>query len=104
EHLVSLVNYESWADPTREAGRHEPRLTDDRGQTYRRVSFAPGTDLAGSSGDTFLTPGKPIVDLLVFEAPPLEGIQFLRLELPASAFGGAGTLRFQIPKASIKTN
>jgi hypothetical protein len=103
EHAVSLVNYETWADPTRESARHEPRLTDDRQRSYRRVGFGPGTELVGSSGDTFLTPGRAALDVLVFEAPPLEEVQFLRLELPAKAFGGAGTLRLQIPKSLIKT-
>lgn len=102
EHLVRLANYESWADPTREAARHEPRLVDDRERSYRRVSFGPGAELAGSSGDTFMTPGKPVVDVVAFEAPPLDGVDYLRLELPASAFGGAGALRFQIPKSAIR--
>ena len=39
-------------------------------------------------------------DLVVFELP-VENIQWLRLELPASNFGGSGMLRFEIPMSNV---
>jgi hypothetical protein len=37
----------------------------------------------------------------VFEAP-VDGISYLRLEVPAWAIDGTGTLRFQIPASMIQ--
>ena len=39
--------------------------------------------------------GGAIDDVITFEASQVD-VGFLRLELPASAFGGKGQLRFQI--------
>jgi hypothetical protein len=49
---------------------------------------------------TSVYPGKQIEDLLVFE-PPIDNVKFLRLELPAGAFDGTGSLYLQIPKSMI---
>jgi hypothetical protein len=46
-------------------------------------------------------PGKSVEDVVVFEEPVARA-EYLRLELPASAFGGTGKLRFQIPKSMIE--
>jgi hypothetical protein len=45
-------------------------------------------------------PGKFTEDTLFYETP-LDNISYLHLELPASAFGGTGMLRLQIPKSMI---
>jgi hypothetical protein len=39
--------------------------------------------------------------VVVFEGPVARA-EYLRPELPASAFGGTGKLRFQIPKSMIE--
>ncbi len=83
-------------------GRYAASLTDNFGNPYKRLSLDPGSQVPGQiSSATSIYPGKRLEDLLVFE-PPIENLQFLRLELPAAAFGGTGTLRLQIPKTMIR--
>jgi hypothetical protein len=50
---------------------------------------------------TSIRPGKSVEDVIVFEESVARA-EYLRLELPASAFGGTGKLRFQIPKSMIE--
>jgi len=72
---------------------------DDFGNTYKRGRFVGGAPLGQLTTES-IYPNKTIQDLLVFE-PPIDTIEYLRLELPASAFGEKGTLRFEIPKEWI---
>jgi hypothetical protein len=44
---------------------------------------------------------KLIRDVLVFEAPAI-GFEYLRLELPCSAFGAPDKFRLEIPKRMIE--
>jgi hypothetical protein len=97
-----VVDFETWADPLLVPGRHNPSLTDDSGRPYSRVTFSPRATAGGHAGLAHLTPGKFVDDALVFPVPPLGQVEYLRLELPASAFGGSGTLRLQIPRSMIK--
>jgi hypothetical protein len=48
-----------------------------------------------------INPGESLEDVLVYHAPR-EDPKDLRLELPASAFGGFGTIKFRIPTSMIK--
>ena len=76
-------------------------LQDDSGKRYQRLCRGPGGEILGQARTAIsLDPGKPLEDLLVFE-PPMNEIRFLRLDLPATAFGDTGSLRFQIPKELI---
>jgi hypothetical protein len=62
----------------------------------RDAQLAPERDGAAS-----IWPGKSVEDVVVFEEPVVRA-EYLRLELPASAFGGTGKLRFQIPTEMIE--
>jgi hypothetical protein len=84
------IRYESWG-----SGRHAPLLTDDKGKSYSLVAAEPDARLPGQVLKALLVPGKPVNDLLVFEAPA-DKVLSLRLELPADAFGGKGALRLKI--------
>lgn len=76
-------------------------LTDNFGNSYKRLSLDLGAQVPGQiTSATSVYPGKRIEDLLVFE-PPIDKLQYLRLNLPATAFGGTGNVRLQIPKAMI---
>jgi hypothetical protein len=78
------------------------RLIDSTDRSYSLAVLPPGSVAAGqldAAGD--LPPGKFIKDLIVFE-PPAPGFQYLRLELPAAAFGGTGTLRFQLNRSMVR--
>src|SRR5207249_2399630 len=90
--------------PLSEGAPHEPKLTDNLGRVYRRAAYGAGVEVSGVAGSRELTPNKLVKDLLIFEPLPLDGVEFLHLELPASALGGAGTLRLQIPRAMIQTS
>src|SRR5262249_7986249 len=77
------------------------RLVDNFGNIYRRRDPDPLSQVLGQVRETkSIHPGERLEDLLVFEKP-LPNVQSLRLELPASAVGGSGTFRFQIPKNMI---
>src|SRR5438132_3852782 len=81
--------------------RNAATLTDNFKNPYKRLSPELGAQIPGQiSTPTSVYPGKRVEDLLVFE-PPVDKVQFLRLELPATAFGGTGSLRLQIPKEMI---
>jgi hypothetical protein len=95
------VPYESWGEPA--AGREAdlPRLHDSTGKTYRLRSFDPGVEVVGRTPHASLSPGKYVDDVLVFE-PPTVIPEYLRLELPASACGGGGTFRLQLPREMVQ--
>jgi DNA-directed RNA polymerase subunit RPC12/RpoP len=75
-------------------------LKDNFENVYKRISFGGVADIEGQVNSASVYPGKPINDLLVFE-PPIDKASSLRLELPASAFGGEGRLRIEIPADMI---
>jgi hypothetical protein len=82
--------------------RNAASLTDNLGRTYQRIGLYLGAQIPGQvRTPTALPPGKRLEDLLVFE-PLLDKIEFLRLTLPAAAFGDTGVLRLHIPKAMIR--
>jgi hypothetical protein len=90
------IAYRSWQGSSPESAR----LEDDRGKTYATADLKTSQEIAGHIDSADLSPGRVVTDVLVFEAPR-SGIKFLRLELPASAFGGTGTLRLQIPASMV---
>jgi hypothetical protein len=95
------IDYESWGDANRLINEHAPRLADNFGNFYKRVHFGLGTTIFQQIKSASIRPGESVADLLVFEEP-LNNVEYLRLELPESAFGGTGTMRFQIPRGMIK--
>lgn len=89
------------AEPQTTSERNAASLTDNFNNSYKRMSLDLGAQIPGQiTTASSLYPGKQLEDLLVFE-PPIDKIQYLRLELPAAAFGGTGSLRLQIPRAMI---
>ncbi len=92
------VDFEAW-NPELEF-RRTVTLSDDAGNSYKPVNFGVGTVVQGTSGEDSIYPGKSVRDCVVFEAP-VDGVQTLKLTLPASAIGGEGDLRFEIPASLI---
>jgi hypothetical protein len=76
-------------------------LTDNAGNNYRQTPLHMIFGAKIVSQDQSLRPGKLTETELVFP-PPLDAIEYLRLELPPSGFSGSEPLRFQIPKAAIQ--
>ncbi len=76
-------------------------LLDNAGNNYKQT---PGLVLSGAKltvgEDHAVRPGQSAESELVFP-PPLDTIEYLRLELSPAGFGGDEPLRFQIPKAMI---
>jgi HEAT repeat protein len=89
-----VVTFEGW----KPAGPTTPRLTDNFGKAYRSV--APGQRDTRASRPESIPPSKTATDLLAFERPG-DRVRFLRLELPAAAFGGQGSLGLEIPNVMI---
>jgi len=78
------------------------RLTDNLGNTYEPKTFT-GVTIEGQLGRESLYPHEPVTEVLVFERPvESEQLRYLRLELPAMAFGEIGRLRFEIPAEMIE--
>lgn len=101
ENATKKLDYTSWS--VRIPAAPPVRLVDNFGNEYALKSFTShGMEVEGqvSGGKGSIYPGKPTDDVLVFE-PPIEKARFLRLELPAAAFGEQGTLRFEIPMTMV---
>ena len=75
------------------------QLTDNFGNRYKAIHF--GLDeIEGQAKSESIYPGKSVKDLLIFEKP-IDKVELLMLELPASNFGGTGMLRVRIPNEMI---
>jgi hypothetical protein len=96
------IDYESWGDTSQLFDKHIPSLSDNFGNSYKRVTFGFATKVVGQQRQASIHPGQSITDLVVFEAP-LANVQYLQLDLPTSAFAGAGKdLKFRIPASMIQ--
>jgi hypothetical protein len=91
--------YNTWV-PDLEAAKSVSKLTDDRGNELKRVTFGFGNNVVGRTVLDTLTPGKVIGDLLVFEAPAT-GANSFHLELPGANCGIKGEFQFNIDAAAI---
>jgi hypothetical protein len=94
------INYRGAGDQATKFGEGAPRLTDDQGKPYQVVNFGKDKPIAGQADATAIDGGKSVTDLLVFDRPA-DSSQYLKLELPGSNFGGAGKVKFKIPKSYI---
>jgi hypothetical protein len=85
---------------------HAGTLRDTKGKTFKLKRFDASWEIKGQvHSPVGIFPGKSIEDILVFEAPPLKDIPaHMRLELPASAFGGEGNLQFEIPGSKVSVS
>src|SRR5262249_23347253 len=79
------------------SGRDKPNLIDDKATSYALV---PNTQLPPSA---VIAPGDAVVHRLAFRCKgSIRDANYLRLELPASAFDGFGQLRLEMPKIMIQ--
>jgi len=91
--------YNTWV-PDLEAAKTVARLTDDRGNELKRVTFGFGNNVRGRTVLDTLTPGKVIGDLLVFEAPAA-GAKSFHLVLPGANCGVKGEFHFDIDARAV---
>jgi ribosomal protein S27E len=95
------VEYRGWAGHDFDIGRSAGNIDDDLGNSYKRIGFGFANKVLGQIQSESIYPGKSITDVLVFEEP-IQKAKFLKLELPASAFDGTGSLRIKIPMDMIE--
>jgi hypothetical protein len=99
---IRTVDYTSWSLGA--AKNEAPELKDDLARGYRMKSKTAfkNYSVQGQLSKTSVAPGGKIQDVLVFASPDANAkVKFLRLSLPASAFGEKGTLNFEVPIAMI---
>lgn len=86
--------------PGARAPEHLPKLTDGGGATYR---LRPNPDTGPVEGlhQSTVFPMAVVDELFAFEMASLVS-GALRLEVPAAAWGGRGTVHFRIPPAMIQ--
>ncbi len=96
---TKLLDYRTWAGGDFVLKRDFATLSDNFGNSYKRVTFGIDEPVGRVKRDS-VYPGKSITDVLVFE-PPVDKVQYLRIELPANNFEGAGVIRFEIPRNMI---
>ncbi|MFQ5731362.1 MAG: hypothetical protein ACE5KM_05335 [Planctomycetaceae bacterium] len=90
------TTYKSWGSRFTDFSSEErARLTDNLGNKYTNSHFGFGATVVGQLKTESIYPVKSVTDVLVFEAP-VQKATILKLELPASAFGGTGMLRMKI--------
>jgi hypothetical protein len=95
------LDFQGW-NRTLSARQHRALLTDNFGNTYKRVEFGLGTSVLGAEEEASIHPGKHVTAVLVFEAP-VQNTTYLRLELDPSAVGDRGSpVRFHIPGSMIQ--
>jgi hypothetical protein len=95
--VTRKIAYTSWGDLGPEDA---PLLHDNQGKSYPMRKFDPAAVVKGHVKNATIPSMKFLEDVLVFEAPP-SSIAFLHLDLPASAAGTEGRLRFEIPRTMI---
>src|SRR5262249_39612767 len=83
--------------PGRTGEKVSPTLTDNTGKVYQERNVLDDTEVVGKSS---IFPVSVIDEVFVFEPPP-PGLDSLRLEIPASLWGGSDTFRFTIPNSMI---
>jgi hypothetical protein len=85
------VDYAGWSD----SDRKNISLKDDAKAAYKLLDVIVEPKEAKTIGM-----GKPVTAKLIFE-PPSSKAKVLRLEMPGSAIGEQGMLKFQVPCAKI---
>lgn len=81
-------------------GEEAATLVDNFGNIHKHNHFGLGTKIRGQSRETYIDPESEHFDLLIFD-PPIARFQSLTLEIPASAVGQSGRVRFFIPKSMV---
>jgi hypothetical protein len=85
---------------------HAATLRDTKGKTFKLKRFDASWEIKGQVHSAVgVFPGKSVEDILVFDAPAAKDLpSHMRLELPASAFGGEGNLQFDIPGSKVNVS
>jgi hypothetical protein len=98
---ATKVQYASWSG--RGPSGAGVSLTDNLGRPCPAAAFPSGYVVEGQiTRPATVDPSGAIRDVLPFRKPvELGTLKYLRLQLPAAAFGGKGTLNFEIPREML---
>lgn len=99
--VAQQTPYEPWAERAESPSKNPPTLTDNQGRTSTQKTFDPDRKVVGRADRDALNPGHQVKEVLVYPVPARD-VEYLRLMLPASAFGLTGEFRFQIPRSMIR--
>ncbi len=75
-------------------------LIDNFGNSHRHAYWSGLNKVVGQLKSTAIYPKEGREDVLIFDLP-VERMEYLLLELPASAFGASDSFRFKIPRKMI---
>lgn len=100
--LFKVLSYEPWNDTAKGPSKNQPVLLDDAKRLYVQHAFSGDLKVVSNreEGD-YVTNGRALDDILVYPVPD-PNIEYLRLKLPAAAFGQDGDFRFHIPRAMME--
>jgi hypothetical protein len=98
---AAKINYRTWGSSPFRFDSNFATLTDDLGNTYKRISFGASDKIDGRVDSGSVYPDKPIEDLLIFETP-LAKAKTLTLEMPGANVGQTGAFRLKIDRDQIK--
>jgi hypothetical protein len=87
----------NWSSPRNE--KPFLTLTDSTGKVYAPRTV-PGVRTAEEVRKSSLFPVTVVEEVFAFEPPPAS-VESLRLEVPVSAWGGAGVFRFTVPNTMV---
>lgn len=93
------LGYNTWSDGYN--FNRKARLTDNFGNAYALMVSSGMLDYEGYTKEDNIYPKKSITELVMFEVP-VDTIEHLNLELPATNVSGSGYFRIRIPKDMVK--
>jgi hypothetical protein len=95
---AAKMNYDGWAREPMPIGSSFASITDDLGNTCKRVPPSRGLEkwVGQVDGPEHIEAGKTLTDVLIFSLPNNKA-QKLMLDLPRTNLGGKGALRIEVP-------
>jgi len=101
------LTYNSWYGNAFVSGERQVAATliDDQGQQYEMLKFTHVRGIMGHTPEATLDAKNSTKDVIVFAIPSTVNrttIRYFHLDLPAAAYGGSGSYRFEIPAGVIQ--
>ena len=96
------IRYEGFAGPAFSPYADRASLRDNFGNSYNAVGFKSLAVPVGRTESESVYPSKTIADVLLFE-PPVDGIEYLELEMPLKSVEETGEGLIRIPRTMIQT-
>jgi len=103
----AALRYNSWYGNSFDSSGRQvaATLVDDQGQQYEMLKFTHVTAIMGHTPNSVLDAKGAVKDVIVFVMPSTVNrgtIRYFHLDLPAAAYDGSGSYRFEIPSGVIQ--